>query len=111
VSRLGQPFRIVWALLFFTYELLLANLRVARDVAIPGRLPRQIGIYRVDTDARTDWEYWVIANAISLTPGTLTLEVDAEHQRLYVHTLYAEGRAAFAARMASFERVLLGAMR
>jgi multicomponent Na+:H+ antiporter subunit E len=108
---LTKPWRILYALAYFLAELLLANLRLATDVAVPGRLPATKGIIRVTTAARTPAEVWLVANAISMTPGTLTLEVDAEHHHLYVHTLYAQDRAAFAKQIHALERALLGALR
>ena len=36
----------------------------------------------------------VLANAISLTPGSLALEVKDDRQSLYVHLMYAENRDA-----------------
>jgi multicomponent Na+:H+ antiporter subunit E len=105
-----KPFRIVYALAYFLAELVLANLRLAWDVITPG-LPPSAGIYRVTTQARTTAEFWIVANAISMTPGTLTLEVDIERHHLYVHTLYAEDRTAFERQIAAMERALLAAMR
>lgn len=105
-----KPWRILYALVYFLAELLLANFRLAWDVGTPG-LPSTAGIIRVDTGARTAAEIWLVANAISMTPGTLTLEVDPDGHHLYVHTLYAEDRDAFARQIGAFERALLGAMR
>jgi multisubunit Na+/H+ antiporter MnhE subunit len=45
LHRLLQPVRIVWALLYFLYELVLANARLAWDVATPG-LPAHRAIIR-----------------------------------------------------------------
>jgi multicomponent Na+:H+ antiporter subunit E len=105
-----KPWRILYAFAYFLAELLLANLRLAFDVATPG-LPSVNGIIRVETAARTPLEIWLVANAISMTPGTLTLEVDDERHHLYVHALYAEDRVAFVRQIARFERALLGALR
>ncbi|MEX0834555.1 MAG: Na+/H+ antiporter subunit E [Nitriliruptor sp.] len=108
---LTKPLRILYAVGYFLVELVLANLRLATDIAVPGRLPATKGIIRVTTAARTPAEVWVVANAISMTPGTLTLETDAEHHHLYVHTLYAQDRAAFTKQIHALESALLGAMR
>jgi multicomponent Na+:H+ antiporter subunit E len=105
-----KPWRIVYALAYFLAELVIANFRLAWDVVTPG-LPPTAGIIRVDTDARTAGEIWLVANAISMTPGTLTLEVDADARHLYVHTLYAEDRSAFERQIGALERALLAAMR
>jgi multicomponent Na+:H+ antiporter subunit E len=105
-----KPWRILYAVAYFLAELVLANARLAWDMATPG-MPSVNGIIRVRTDARTPAEIWLVANAISMTPGTLTLEVDEEEHHLYVHALYAEDPVAFARQIAAFERALLGAMR
>lgn len=110
VRLLLKPWRIIYAFAYFIAELVLANLRLAFDMATPG-LPSRNGIIRVETAARTPLEIWLIANAISMTPGTLTLEVDADHHHLYVHAIYAEDPVAFTHQIARFERALLGALR
>lgn len=101
---------IVFALAFFIYELVWANARLAWDVVTPG-LPSTAGIILFPTDARTPVEYFLVANAISMTPGTLTLEIDADEHHLFVHTLYADDREKFLAQIRGLERVLLRAVR
>ena len=101
---------IVFALAYFLYELVWANARLAWDVITPG-LPSTAGIIQVPTDARTSAEIFLVANAISMTPGTLTLEVDAEEHALFVHTLYADDRSKFLDQILGLERVLLRAVR
>ncbi|MEX1177178.1 MAG: Na+/H+ antiporter subunit E [Nitriliruptor sp.] len=108
--RLLRPIRILWALLYFLYELVIANARLAWDMVTPG-LPTHRAIIRVSTDARTDLEVWLVACAVSMTPGTLTLEADTERNELYIHTLYGEDPEEFVRQIARFERVLLGATR
>jgi multicomponent Na+:H+ antiporter subunit E len=110
VHRLLQPARVVWAVAYFLYELVLANARLAWDVVTPG-IPADRAIYRVSTDARTDFEVWLVSCAISMTPGTLTLEADRDRGQLYIHTLYGEDREVFTRQIERFERVLLGAVR
>jgi multicomponent Na+:H+ antiporter subunit E len=53
----------------------------------------------------------VLANVITMTPGTLTLEVDPETYDLYVHGLYVDSVEDFRAQIARIERRLLKAMR
>jgi multicomponent Na+:H+ antiporter subunit E len=102
--------RIVWFVLFFLYELVLANVRIAWEVLTPG-FSMQPGIVRVSTNCRTEWEVMMLANTISLTPGTLSLEVDRETNDLFVHALYVTNREDFQRQIATIERHLLGAMR
>jgi multicomponent Na+:H+ antiporter subunit E len=102
--------RIAWYLVYFLYELVRANLRIAWEVVTPG-FTMQAGIVRVPTRCETEWEVMMLANSISLTPGTLTLEVDTATNDLFVHALFVESREEFLEGIARMERYLLGAMR
>lgn len=77
----------VGLVLFFFWELLLSNLRVAYDVATP-RHHMQPGIVAVPLDAKTDAEITLLANLLTLTPGTLSLDVSPDRRVLYVHIMY-----------------------
>lgn len=59
---------------YFLWQLLLSNLRVAYDVITP-RLYMRPGILAVPLDAEIDLEITLLANLITLTPGTLSLDV------------------------------------
>jgi multicomponent Na+:H+ antiporter subunit E len=102
--------RIAWYVLYFLHELVLANVRIAWEVVTPG-FTMQAGIVRVPTRCRTEWELMMLANSISLTPGTLTLEVDTDTNDLFVHALFVSSREEFIDSIARMERYLLGAMR
>lgn len=73
---------------FFLRELIAANLRVAIDVLTPGTR-MQPRILAVPLDALTDAEITFFANALSLTPGTLSLDVSTDRRVLYIHAMYA----------------------
>jgi multicomponent Na+:H+ antiporter subunit E len=72
-----KVWRAISFALFFLWELIIANLRVARDVltAQDYMKPRVIAI---PLDARTDAEITALAYVISLTPGTLSLDVSTD---------------------------------
>jgi multicomponent Na+:H+ antiporter subunit E len=74
--------------MFFAKELLLANLRVAADVVTPTHYMRP-RVLAVPLDTRSDVEITALANLISLTPGTLALDVSADRRVLFVHAMYA----------------------
>ncbi|MTV24344.1 cation transporter [Nitriliruptoraceae bacterium ZYF776] len=105
-----RPLRLLGFLGYYLWQLVLSNLRVAHDVVRPSaELPT--GILRIETAARTPLEQSLLANAITMTPGTLTLEVEEATGVLYVHTLYAADRDAFTASIRGLERRLLEALR
>lgn len=96
---------------FFLYELVKANLQVAYDVVTP-TFYMNPGIVRVPLDARTDLEITFLANLISLTPGTLSLDISDDKQVLYVHTMYLDDKEAFISGIKNgFERRLLALLR
>ena len=73
--------------LFFTKELIVSSWRVATDVVKP--LPRmRPGVIGIPLDAETDLEITLLANIISLTPGTLSLDVSEDRKTLYIHAMY-----------------------
>jgi len=74
---------------FFLWQLLLSNLRVAYDVITP-QLVMRPGIVAVPLDAKTDQEITLLANLITLTPGTLSLDVSEDRSVLYVHAMFVD---------------------
>lgn len=96
---------------FFLYELIKANLQVAYDVVTPTFYMRP-GIVAIPLDAKTDLEITLLANLISLTPGTLSLDVSDDKKVLYVHAMYIKDKEIFINNVKSgFERRLLDIMR
>ena len=111
---LGGPnayFLRVWRIVrlsgYFIYELFLSSLRVAWDVATPGTdsVP---DIIEMPLDVESDLEIMLLANLISLTPGTLSLDVSEDRKTLYIHAMFAaEPRALVAELKAGMERMVL----
>ncbi len=96
---------------FFLYELIKANIEVAYDVITP-RYYMQPGIIRIPLAAKTDLEITLLANLISLTPGTLSLDVSDDKKVLYVHAMYVKDKAQFISSIKNgFEKRLLDIMR
>ena len=74
---------------FFLRELIHSNLRVAWDVISP-KSRRKPGIVAIPLDARSDIEITFLANLITLTPGTLSLDISDDRSVLYVHGMFVE---------------------
>jgi multicomponent Na+:H+ antiporter subunit E len=83
-----KVWQVIGFVLFFLWELLIANLRVAYDVLTPGfhMQPRVIGI---PLDARTDAEIVALTYFINLTPGSVVLDVSTDRSMMFVHVMYA----------------------
>lgn len=74
---------------WFFKELLLSNLQVAHDVVTPTHYSRP-GILAIPLDAKTPAEITLLANVISLTPGTLSLDVSDDRKTLYIHAMFID---------------------
>lgn len=72
----------------FIYQLILANLDVARRVLSP-KIPLNPGIVKVPTNIKSDLGKLTLANSITLTPGTLSLDVTED--AVLVHTVEVKG--------------------
>jgi len=70
----------------FLWELVTANVDVARRVLSPS-MPIEPAVIEVPLRVETDLAITTIANSITLTPGTLTMDYDAERNALYVHAI------------------------
>jgi len=77
---------VVLYLVTFLRELVVANLQVARIVLSPS-LPIQPAVVEVPLRVESDAAVTTIANSITLTPGTLTMDYDTETNTLYVHSI------------------------
>ncbi|WP_231183756.1 Na+/H+ antiporter subunit E [Haladaptatus sp. DYF46] len=75
-------------LIVFIKDLIMANLDVAHRVLLPS-MPIEPGVVVVPLRVRTDGAITTIANSITLTPGTITMDYDEETNALYVHSIDA----------------------
>jgi multicomponent Na+:H+ antiporter subunit E len=98
-------------LLFFMRELLLSSFRVVYDVLTPTHHMRP-AIVAVPLEVSTDAEITVLSSLISLTPGTLCLDVSTDRRVMYIHAMYVEDKERFKAQIkAGLEKNVLAAMR
>ncbi|HVH13988.1 MAG TPA: Na+/H+ antiporter subunit E [Longimicrobium sp.] len=74
---------------FFLRELVMANLRLARDVVAVRQNVRP-GIIAVPLDATSDSEILLLTALINLTPGSVALDVSPDRKLLYVHAMYVD---------------------
>jgi multicomponent Na+:H+ antiporter subunit E len=73
----------------FLKELVIANFRVAVDVITPAYRMRP-AILTIPLDARSDEEITMLANLVTLTPGTVCLDVSEDRQTMYIHALFVD---------------------
>lgn len=93
---------------YFLWKLVEASAIVAWEVVTPRNRINE-GIVAVPIHGVSDALVTVVANAISLTPGTLTLEVDEEPAVLYVHVLHLHDIEAVRRDVQRLERLAIAA--
>jgi multicomponent Na+:H+ antiporter subunit E len=104
-------FKIIGFFFFFLYEMVKANLQVAYEV-MTSHLHMKPGIVKIELEAKTDLEITLLSNLISLTPGTLVLDVSDDRRVMYVHGMYLEDKAKFIDSIKTgLEKPLLNIMR
>jgi multicomponent Na+:H+ antiporter subunit E len=82
--------KVVSLFFFFIKELLKANFRIAYDVVTPKHhmVP---GVVAYPLEAKTNLEITMLASLISLTPGSLSIDVSEDRKTLYIHSMYTTG--------------------
>lgn len=74
---------------YFLKELIVSNLRVLWDVITPRHINRP-GIIGIPLAAQTDLEIFIVASLISLTPGTLSVDLSEDRKTLFVHVMFLD---------------------
>ena len=85
-----QIHRLIWIIIYipvFIWYMLRANIDVAYRALHPQR-PIKPGIVKIKTSLKTDIAKVFLANSITLTPGTMTCEIDEEY--LYIHWIWVQ---------------------
>ncbi len=75
--------------LYFFKELVISSFRVTWDVITPSHISRP-GIIGVPLSARTDLEIFLVSSLLSLTPGTLSVDLSEDRHTLFVHVMFLE---------------------
>ena len=85
-NRLQQIIRIPWYLVWMLYQIWLSNIHILRLALSPNELPEvEPKLVRIKTNLKTDFGKWMLANSITLTPGTIT--IDIKDDELLIHSI------------------------
>lgn len=86
--------KIISFFFFFLYEMIKANVQVAYDVITPKYFFKP-GIIRYPINAQTDFEINILSTFISLTPGTLIIDISDDRKAIYIHVMYLKDEEQF----------------
>ena len=82
-------FHLIEFALFYTKEVIMSNLKVAHDVITPNYFMKPAFI-ELDLKGMSDQQILFAANLITMTPGTLSLDICEKTKRLKVHSMYVD---------------------
>ena len=92
--RMANPVRWVTFLVYLIYPFFFSMAKANFDVAyrvITGKI--KPGIVKISPHLQTDLGATLLANSITLTPGTLTVDIDEKTNDLYIHWINVKDEA------------------
>ena len=91
-QRLGEAIRIPQYMVWILYKIFQANIHILRLALTPGDLKGvEPSLVRIKTNLKTDFGKYILANSITLTPGTITVLIEGDE--LLVHSISQETTA------------------
>jgi len=98
---------IINLLFIFNWELILSSILIIKQILSP-RLDIKPGIFTYKTELQGDWEITVLSMLLTLTPGSVVLEVNPDGDVFYIHAMDIEKSKADVLRsIGKFERAIL----
>lgn len=103
-----RPLAAARLLFYFLWELLVASSQVVWEIITPEDHTRP-AVVSVQTRSTVPGHITAVANMISLTPGTLSLEVDHDTRTIYIHVLHLDSFEKTRAMVSELETLTLAA--
>ena len=79
--------RLARFILFYIREIIISNFMVAYDLMTPTYFMKP-GVIAMPLDVESEFQIFLVANLITMTPGTLTIDISSDRKTLYVHAMY-----------------------
>lgn len=86
---LKRVYNIIKLILLFIKELILSNIDIIKLV-YKRRPDVEPGIFALPTELKSAWEITLLANLISLTPGTLSIAISDDQSTIYIHAMHID---------------------
>ncbi|RFA36339.1 Na+/H+ antiporter subunit E [Virgibacillus dokdonensis] len=99
--------KIVSLIFLFIKELLSSNIEIVKLVYSP-KPNFEPAIFELPTELKSNWEITLLANLISLTPGTLSVAVSRDNTKLFIHGMdIADNNVAISSIKNTFEKAIM----
>ena len=83
---MGRVWAVIKLTLLFLKELVLSNISVLKLIIKP-KMQIRPAIFAMPTVLEKDWEITLLSIMITLTPGTLVMDISPDNKTLYIHAL------------------------
>lgn len=103
-----RPIAALELFAYFVWELIVASAIVAWEVVTP-RIGINAAVVSVRLTSDVPGIVTAVANMVSLTPGTVTLEIDDENSTLFIHVLHLKSVEVTRESILRLERLTLDA--
>ena len=104
---LRKVMKVLYLILIFVKELVSSSFAVMKQVLTPN-LKIMPGIFTYETNLKGDWEVTVLALLLTLTPGSVVMEVSESGDVFYIHAMDIEGsKEAVVRSIGKFEKAIM----
>jgi multicomponent Na+:H+ antiporter subunit E len=86
-----KVYQIFSFLIFMIVEIMASNIKMARYLISKDIIARP-GIIKIHLDIQNDAQIALLAGLITLTPGTITLEIAPDRSSMYIHSMFVNDR-------------------
>lgn len=104
---LARPYALIKLILIFIRELFSSSILVLSQILSP-KVNYQPGIFKYETQMRGEWEITAISLLLTLTPGSVVMEVTPEEDYLYIHAMdVKQSKEKLLKSLHNFERAIM----
>jgi len=103
---LRRVLKIIALMLIFIREILSSSYVIMKQILTP-KLKITPGIFKYETKLKGDWEITTLALLLTLTPGSVVMEVSEDGDVFYIHAMDLEDSHALLRSLDKFERAIM----
>ena len=96
---------LFWFIMLYLFRLIKSNINVAYDILTP-KFRMTPGIIKIPVEVDTNPQLLALVNLVTMTPGTLTLDLSTDKKYIYIHAMYMKDREAFHKDIKNLERMI-----
>ncbi len=86
---LAPIYKMVVLLIIFIRELILSNIDIVK-IVYKRKPDVEPGIFALPIDVKKNWEITLLANLITLTPGTLSIAISDDQTQIFIHAMHID---------------------